>query len=72
VPRGLRERIEHHWLHEGRRVDTIALDVRGGREAGYRAWSHKQAFPADPRGRWEVRVVTASGQLLGHVRFRVD
>jgi hypothetical protein len=72
VPRGLRERIEHHWIHEGRRVDTIALDVSGGREAGYRAWSHKRAFPADPSGRWEVRVVTASGQLLGHVRFAVD
>jgi hypothetical protein len=72
VPRGLRERVEHHWIHEGRRVDTIALDVSGGREAGYRAWSHKQTFPADPRGRWEVRAVTASGQLLGHVRFDVD
>ncbi|MGB1562298.1 MAG: DUF5924 family protein [Sinimarinibacterium flocculans] len=71
VPRGLRERVEHHWIHRGRRIDTIALDVRGGREAGYRAWSHKTAFPADPRGRWEVRVVTTSGQLIGHAYFDV-
>src|SRR5690606_5386499 len=71
VPRGLRERVEHHWIHEGRRIDVIALDVRGGREAGYRAWSHKTAFPAKPHGRWEVRVVTASGQLIGHTYFDV-
>jgi hypothetical protein len=71
VPRGLRERVEHHWVHRGRRVDVIALDVSGGREAGYRAWSHKTAFPDDPRGRWEVRVVTTSGQLIGHTRFMV-
>lgn len=72
VPRGLRERIEHQWINEGRLIDSIALDVRGGREAGYRAWSHKRVFPTDPRGRWQVRVVSASGQLLGHARFRVD
>lgn len=71
VPRGLRERVEHHWIHRGQRVDVIPLDVSGGREAGYRAWSHKAAFPADPRGRWEVRVVTISGQLIGHTYFTV-
>lgn len=71
VPRGLRERIEHHWRLNGQTVDVVALDVQGGREAGYRAWSHKTAFPADPRGRWEVRVVTQSGQLIGRTGFTV-
>ncbi len=71
VPRGLRERVEHHWVHDGRRIDVIALEVQGGRETGYRAWSHKTAFPADPRGTWEVRVVTQSGQLIGQTRFTV-
>ncbi|MFA5939267.1 MAG: DUF5924 family protein [Sinimarinibacterium sp.] len=71
VPRGLRERIEHHWRFNGRTVDVVALDVQGGREAGYRAWSHKTAFPADPRGDWEVRVVTQSGQLIGRTGFTV-
>ena len=28
-------------------------------------------FPEDPRGRWSVDVVTASGQLIGRVRFTV-
>lgn len=72
APRGLHERIEHHWVHEGRRVDVIALDITGGREAGYRAWSHKRAFPADPHGHWQVRVVTQGGQLLGQIGFFVE
>ncbi len=71
VPRGLREKVVHHWLHKGRLVDAIALDVKGGREAGYRAWSHKRAFPADALGRWDVRVVTQSGQLIGQTAFHV-
>lgn len=71
APRGLRERIEHHWRHEGETIDRIPIEIAGGREQGYRAWTHKQAFPADPRGRWEVRVVTAGGQLIGVTRFTV-
>ena len=29
-------------------------------------------FPPDAQGRWTVDVVTASGQLIGRLRFRVD
>ena len=43
----------------------------GGRAEGYRAWSHKRGFPADPRGDWQVQVVTDGGQLIGQLRFRV-
>jgi hypothetical protein len=72
APRGLHERIEHRWLHDGLLVDTVTLDIAGGREAGYRAWSRKQTFGDNPRGDWEVRVVTQSDQLIGSIRFRVD
>ncbi len=72
APRGLHERIEHRWLHDGVLVDAVALDIAGGREDGYRAWSRKQTFGDDPRGDWQVRVVTQSDQLIGVVRFRVD
>ncbi|TJY59395.1 DUF2914 domain-containing protein [Sinimarinibacterium sp. CAU 1509] len=72
APRGLHERIEHRWLHNGTLVDVVPLDIAGGREAGYRAWSRKQSFGDDPRGAWEVRVATQSDQLIGVVRFRVD
>ena len=72
APRGLKERIFHVWLHEGREVDRIALHINGGREAGYRAWTRKQRFPADAVGRWQVKVVTDTGQMIGTLRFRVE
>jgi len=72
APRGLRERIHHIWLHNGREVDRITLDIRGGRKEGYRAWTLKLNFPADPVGRWQVRVVTDSGQLIGLTHFVVE
>ena len=71
APRELRERVDHRWLLNGREIDRIPLVITGGRESGYRVWSWKQSFPADPRGHWEVRAVTESGQLIGLVRFEV-
>lgn len=71
APRGLAERIEHQWWHEGRLIDRIPIEIHGGREQGYRAWTHKTAFPPDPRGDWQIRVVTQSDQLIGIVRLRV-
>ena len=71
APRGLKERIYHVWLHNGRRVDSIALDINGGRKAGYRAWSHKLQFPPNPEGRWQIQVVTEAGQMIGTLRFQV-
>lgn len=72
APRGLREHVHHRWLLEGEEVDRIPLELVGGRAGGYRAWSHKRGFPADPRGEWTVQVVTEGGQLIGQLRFRVD
>lgn len=71
APRGLKERIYHEWTHNGRRFDRIPLDISGGREAGYRAWTHKRNFPEHAEGRWRVRVVTEAGQMIGMLRFRV-
>ncbi len=45
--------------------------VHGGRREGFRTFSRKTGFPADPVGRWTVDVVTGSDQLLGRLRFRV-
>jgi hypothetical protein len=71
APRGLHEAIYHVWLHNGKEVDRIALDISGGRESGYRAWSRKQHFPQHSAGHWQVKVVTASNQLIGVSRFVV-
>ncbi|AZC21821.1 DUF5924 family protein [Pseudomonas sessilinigenes] len=72
APRGLDERIYHVWQFNGSEVDRIALDIHGGRKEGYRAWSHKQNFPANPTGDWQVRVVTEDDQVIGVLRFRID
>ena len=72
APRGLDERIYHVWKLDGVEMDRIALDIHGGRKAGYRAWTHKRNFPADPVGDWRVQVVTEAGQQIGVLRFRVD
>jgi hypothetical protein len=72
APRGLNERIYHVWRRNGRIVDKIALDISGGREAGYRAWTHKLNFPPYPSGRWQIHVVTEANQVIGILRFQVD
>jgi hypothetical protein len=71
APRGLNERIYHVWQLDGKEVDRVALEINGGREGGYRAWSRKQNFPANAKGRWQIRVVTEANQLIGILRFRV-
>ncbi|MFC2992892.1 DUF5924 family protein [Halomonas tibetensis] len=71
APRGLKEEVFHVWRHDGEEIDRITLNIEGGREAGYRAWSHKQNFPGDPAGHWRIDVMTDSGQRIGVLRFRV-
>ena len=71
APRGLNERIYHEWQLNGKQVDKVALDINGGRAAGYRAWSHKMNFPEQSIGRWQIRVVTEVNQVIGVLRFRV-
>lgn len=71
APRGLNERIYHVWRRNGNEVDRIALDIAGGRETGYRAWTHKLNFPPYPTGDWKIHVVTEADQVIGVLRFRV-
>ena len=71
APRGLNERIYHVWQFNGKEVDRIALVIQGGSDDGYRAWTHKQNFPANPVGDWQVRVLTEDGQIVGILRFEV-
>lgn len=71
APRGLNERIYHVWFLDGKVVDKVALEINGGREAGYRAWSHKVNFPENSLGRWQIHVVTEANQLIGILRFTV-
>ena len=72
APAGLRQSVSHVWRHRGRVVETVSLaPVLGGRREGYRTYSRKTSFPDDAEGRWSVDVMTASGQLIGRLRFRI-
>ncbi len=72
APAGLRQPVAHVWKHDGKVTDVVSFQaVAGGRREGYRTWSRKTAFPADPVGRWTVDVMTTSGQLIGRLSFRV-
>jgi hypothetical protein len=72
APAGLQQSIRHVWRRGGEMVDVVDLSpVRGGRREGFRTFSRKTSFPADPTGRWSVDVVTSSGQLIGRLRFQV-
>jgi len=71
APRGLNERIYHQWSRNGKKLDKIPLDIKGGREQGYRAWSHKMNFPEEVAGHWKITVVTEANQVIGVLRFEV-
>jgi hypothetical protein len=73
-PRGLTQHVTHRWRHRGRTVTEVALTtpIQGGRPTGFRTYTHKTDFPADPAGPWTVDVLTPAGQLIGRVRFQVD
>lgn len=71
APLGLGQGIEHVWLHEGEEIDRIPMEITGGRAEGFRAWSHKVNFPANPVGQWQVQVRTPNGLLLGKTEFEV-
>ena len=72
APAGLRQPVEHVWRLRGEVLDRVRLTpIEGGREEGFRTYSRKTEFPAEPVGRWTVDVRTVSGQLIGRVRFRV-
>lgn len=73
-PRDLNTRIAHdwQWLDPGKGWQTqqrIAVDIRGGREDGFRFYTTKSA----PRpGQWQVNIVTGDGRSVGRVRFAVE
>lgn len=71
APRGLNERIHHVWTHNGKVIDKVTLHITGARAEGYRSWSRKENFPADPLGNWNIQVMTEANQLIGILRFQV-
>lgn len=71
APAGLSQEVVFEWRHNGKR-ERIPIEIHGGRAEGFRAYSRKQAFPADPTGVWIVDVLTPQAQLLERLRFVVE
>ena len=72
APQGVNQGVVHVWRRDGEIVNVVPLSpVEGGRREGFRTFSRKSVFPANPAGRWSVDVMTTSGQLIGRLRFRV-
>lgn len=71
APAGLSQEVVFEWRHNGAR-ERIPIEIHGGRAEGFRAYSRKQAFPADPTGVWTVDVLTPQAQLLERLRFVVE
>jgi hypothetical protein len=71
APAGLSQQIVFEWKHNGDR-ERIEVEIHGGREDGFRAYSRKQVFPADSAGLWTVDVLTPQAQLLERLRFVVE
>ena len=71
APTGLSQHVVFEWRHNGDR-ERIEVEIHGGRADGFRAYSRKHVFPADPRGLWTVDVLTPQAQLLERLRFVVE
>jgi len=72
APAGLQQHIEHVWWKDGRVIGRVPLSpVLGGRKEGFRTYSRKSDLKPPYQGRYHVDVVTASGQLVGRLRFTI-
>lgn len=68
APRGLREKVNHVWFHNGIKLVEINLrEIRGGREKGFRTWSSHIIL--EGAGEYTIEVWTHSGQMLGRGGF---
>ena len=70
APAGLSQKVVFRWKH-GEESERIVAEIHGGREEGFRLYSRKRLFPADPLGWWTVDLLTPQGQLLKRLRFVV-
>ncbi|HXV68117.1 MAG TPA: DUF2914 domain-containing protein [Nitrospira sp.] len=75
APVDLNTTIYHHWYVRSNgnnpfvHADRIPIEISGGREGGYRAYSFKRRL--DP-GDWRVDVETEDGRIIGRVSVLVE
>lgn len=74
APSGLKTKVVIQWYYDdpqkGWTKDlTTGVNMRGGREAGFRTWSNKQFFKP---GKWIVAVETENGRVIAKTHFHVE
>lgn len=74
APKGLHCTLYHRWRYDDPRrgwVDAsrIGFPIAGGRAEGFRGYTDKRNLTP---GKWEVRLETETGRVLGEIRFRCE
>ncbi|MBW8886962.1 MAG: DUF2914 domain-containing protein [Fibrobacteres bacterium] len=74
APKGLHCTLYHRWRFDDPRrgwVDAsrIGFPIAGGRAEGFRGYTNKRNLAP---GKWEVRLETETGRVLGEIRFRCE
>lgn len=72
APDGLSQELSFDWYWQGQRQDRIPARIEGAPGRGWRTYSRKQNFPADPSGDWRVDIRVPDGPLIGRLRFTVE
>jgi hypothetical protein len=68
APLGLKETVQHRWYKNGKLVwASPFIQVTGGREQGFRLWTHYLFDAIEPGSSVRVDAVTEGGQLIGRV-----
>ncbi|MFH0974570.1 MAG: DUF5924 family protein [Spirochaetota bacterium] len=68
APKGLKEKIDHVWYFNGKKLLSIHLsEISGGRNYGFGTWS-KHTIMEGP-GIYTVEIWTSGGQFLGEGSF---
>jgi hypothetical protein len=71
-PTQFSDQMQIVWYYKGRkgwgRRDAIPLQIRGGRDQGYRGYAVKSNFE---EGAWQVRVITSDKREVGRIYFDV-
>jgi hypothetical protein len=72
APLGLKERVQHRWYKNGALVwASPFIEVTGGREQGFRLWTHHLFEVIEPGAELRVDVATEGGQLIGRAYLPV-
>lgn len=75
LPPGIQTTLYHRWMYDDVRAGAwvehsrIGFPITGGRSDGFRGFTYKRNLTP---GKWEVRVETGTGRVIGVIHFRAE